>query len=164
MIRKLSLGFISLFIGHSFFAHLALAETVDETAPIVSITSPDNNSKAKGMVTVKAEASDENGVTKTELYVDGVLMDTDTSSPYSFTWDTINVSKGRHELTVKAYDEAGNVGTSEIARVKVRKLLKIKQNVTVTKFDYALNFEFQRDLLQAHAYRKLSNEYGARAT
>ncbi|HJV21361.1 MAG TPA: M4 family metallopeptidase, partial [Holophagaceae bacterium] len=80
----------------------------DTTAPTVSTT----ESGTSGTITFSATASDNVGVTKVEFYVDGVLKGTDTTSPYSMTLDSTTLANGSHTLTAKAYDAAGNVGTS----------------------------------------------------
>ena len=69
-------------------------------------------SGTRGTLTFSATASDNVGVTKVEFYVDGVLKGTDTTSPYSMTLDSTTLANGSHTLTAKAYDAAGNVGTS----------------------------------------------------
>jgi hypothetical protein len=72
-----------------------------------------------GTITVTASASDNVGVTRVELYVDGTLKATDTSTPYNFAWDTTTAANGSHSLLTKAYDAAGNVGTSSAVGVTV---------------------------------------------
>jgi subtilisin family serine protease len=89
----------------------------DTTPPTTSITSPANGATVSGTVTVSANASDGVGVTRVELYVDGSLTGTDTSSPYLFAWNTATVSNGGHSLQTRAYDAAGNVGTSAAVNV-----------------------------------------------
>jgi Big-like domain-containing protein len=91
----------------------------DTTPPSTSITAPANGATVSGTITATASASDDVGVTKVELYVDGALKATDTASPYSFTWDTTGVANGGHSLASKAYDAAGNVGTSATVSVTV---------------------------------------------
>jgi chitodextrinase len=96
------------------------ASSVPDTAPpIASITSPGAGATVSGMITVQATASDNIGVTKVELHVDGVLRGTDTTSPYSFPWDTTTVSNGNHALVARAYDASGNAGTSSTITVNV---------------------------------------------
>ena len=51
-----------------------------------------------GTVTVAANASDNVGVTRVELCVDGALTGTDTSSPYQISWNTTTASNGGHAL------------------------------------------------------------------
>jgi len=91
----------------------------DSTPPYgVSITSPGNGASIKGTkVTVSATASDNVGVAKVELYADGALIGTDTSTPYSFNWNIRRLSTGAHQLQVKAYDAAGNATLSAITTV-----------------------------------------------
>ena len=91
----------------------------DTEAPSTSITSPSNGATVSGTATVSASASDNVGVTRVELFVDGALASTDTSSPYSFSWDTTASSNGAHALTSKAYDAAGNSSTSAAINVTV---------------------------------------------
>lgn len=80
----------------------------DTTAPTVSVSA----SGTSGTITFNASASDAVGVTKVEWYVDGALKGTDTTSPYSMTLDSTTLANGTHTLVGKAYDAAGNVGTS----------------------------------------------------
>ena len=51
-----------------------------------------------GTVTVNANASDSVGVTRVELWVDGVLTGSDTTSPYQIAWNTTTASNGGHAL------------------------------------------------------------------
>lgn len=91
----------------------------DTTPPTTSITSPGDGATVSGTVTVGASASDAVGVTRVELYVDGSLAGTDASGPYSFSWNTTAVANGGHSLQTKAYDAAGNVGSSAVVNVTV---------------------------------------------
>ncbi|MEX2647288.1 MAG: S8 family serine peptidase [Gaiellaceae bacterium] len=91
----------------------------DTTPPTTSITSPANGATVSGTITVSASASDNVGVTRVELFVDGSLAGTDTSSPYSFSWNTASVADGSHGLQTRAYDAAGNVGSSSVVNVTV---------------------------------------------
>ena len=59
-----------------------------DNPPTVSITSPANGATVSNTVTVSADATDDNGINKVEFYLDSDLKSTDTSSPYSWSWDT----------------------------------------------------------------------------
>lgn len=91
----------------------------DTTPPTTSITSPANGATVSGTTTVTASASDNVGVTKVEFYLDNVLQATDTTSPYSWNWNTTASTNGSHALNSKAYDAAGNIGTSATVTVTV---------------------------------------------
>jgi hypothetical protein len=95
--------------------------TVDTAAPTVSVTSPANNATlALGTTpTITATATDaESSVTKVEFYVDGALVNTDTTSPYSFTLATAPTA-GAHTMQAKGYDTFNNIGTSSLVNVTV---------------------------------------------
>jgi hypothetical protein len=51
-------------------------------------------------------------VARVEFYADGTLLGTDTSAPYTVSWDSTSVQDGVHTLAAMAYDHAGNVRTS----------------------------------------------------
>ena len=91
----------------------------DTEDPVVSITAPSGGATVSDTVNISASASDNIGVTKVEFFVDGVLLDSDNSNPYSVSWDTTIISNNNHVLTAKAYDAAGNVGTSASVSVLV---------------------------------------------
>jgi chitodextrinase len=96
----------------------------DQTPPTVSVTAPASGSQLNGTVSFTASASDNSGgtgVNKVEFYVDGTLKSSDTSSPYSYSWDTTTASNGSHGISVKAYDNASpaNVATSSTVNVTV---------------------------------------------
>lgn len=101
--------------------------TTDTQAPTTSITAPAGGATVSGTTSVTASASDNVGVTKVEFYVDGTLKSTDTTSPYSFTWDTTTVANGSHSLVSKAYDAAANVGTSATVTVTVSNTTSTQQ-------------------------------------
>jgi subtilisin family serine protease len=82
----------------------------DTTSPTATITAPAAAATVSGTVPVAVIASDNVAVTKVELRIDGTLSATDTTSPYSFSWDSTKVSSGTHNLTAIPYDAAGNQG------------------------------------------------------
>jgi hypothetical protein len=110
--------------GYASYASVTLKATYsgsggDTTAPATSITAPTAGAIVSGTTTVSASASDNVGVTKVEFYLDGVLQSTDTASPYSWSWNTTTATNASHTLTSKAYDAAGNIGSSAGVAVTV---------------------------------------------
>jgi len=91
----------------------------DTTPPTTSITSPTAGATVSGTVSVSATAADNVGVSRVELLVDGSLAGTDTSSPYAIGWNTTTAANGAHSLQTRAYDAAGNVGSSAALGVVV---------------------------------------------
>ena len=92
----------------------------DTTPPTTSITAPANGATVSGTTAVTATASDNVGVVKMELYIDGALTTSNTNAAsLSFSWNTTTVANGSHTLVSKAYDAAANVGTSATITVTV---------------------------------------------
>lgn len=90
-------------------------QPADTTPPTVSFISPLNNSPVSGTINVTANASDNIGVTRVEFSVNGGNpVNTDTTSPYGFFYDTTALTKGTHTITAKAYDAAGLSGTATV--------------------------------------------------
>jgi hypothetical protein len=83
----------------------------DTVAPTVLISALTDNGSGR---TVSANAADNVGVTRVEFLVDGGLVGTATTGPYSSNWNTSSFSNGVHTLTAKAFDSAGNVGTTSV--------------------------------------------------
>jgi fibronectin type 3 domain-containing protein len=91
----------------------------DSTAPTTSLTNPTSGASVSGTTTVTASASDNVAVTKVDFYLDGALIASDTTAPYSFGWTTTASSNGSHSLQSKAYDAASNTGSSSVVTVTV---------------------------------------------
>lgn len=90
---------------------------LDVTAPTIAITAPSDSTRVTSNVSVKVNASDNVAVMKVELFVDGILQGAATSAPFTTKWNTTKATKGSHTLLCKAYDSAGNVGTSQMVSV-----------------------------------------------
>jgi subtilisin family serine protease len=91
----------------------------DSIAPSISILSPSAGATVSRSVSVSVKASDNVGVSKVALYVDGSLVGTSTSAPFTINWNTKKTAVGSHNISVKAWDAAGNVGSSATVTVNV---------------------------------------------
>jgi subtilisin family serine protease len=80
---------------------------VDTQPPSVSIASP-TGGQVSGVVPIDIESSDNVGVVRVELYVNGQLFATDELAPFAFAWDTTGKADGSYSLRVQAVDAAGN--------------------------------------------------------
>lgn len=90
-----------------------IVQVQEMVQPVVSIISPAPDSTLSGTASVAVSASDNVAVTNVELYVNGTLQGASSTAPYNFGWSTASLPPGQYTLTAKAYDAAGNVGTSE---------------------------------------------------
>lgn len=94
-------------------------DNLDGEAPSVTLTAPAGGSTVSGNVTISASASDAVGVDRVEFLLDGVLLGSDATTPYSLLWNATTASNGTHALQARAFDLADNVGTSAPVQVTV---------------------------------------------
>jgi leucyl aminopeptidase len=110
-------------LGAAFMAELAKGTvsggTPDPTPPTVALTAPAAGANVTGTTTMTANAADNIAVSRVDFFVDGALRGTDTTAPYSYGWDTTTSANGSRVLMARAYDAAGNVGTSANVTVNV---------------------------------------------
>ena len=95
----------------------------DNSAPGALFLYPVAGSIVTGTINVSVDLFDNEGVTKTEFYLDGQLKTSQDNpdSPWIFSWNTAAQADGNtHSLYVKAFDAAGNAGTSGLMTVTVQ--------------------------------------------
>lgn len=97
----------------------SFVSTADTQAPSVAIAAPLGSATVSGIVTVDLTTSDNVGVTRVDLLVNGTKVATDTASPFAFSWDSTGVANGSATLSAVAYDAAGNATTSSAKSVNV---------------------------------------------
>lgn len=82
---------------------------VSTFSPVVSITSPTQQQyfpTAGNTVTIDVTATDPDGtVARVDFFVNGILLGTDTSSPFSLAWNS--VLQGSYEVLARATDNLG---------------------------------------------------------
>jgi len=90
----------------------------DTQPPAISISGPTSGT-VSGTVTVTVAASDDTGVSSVALYIDGALVGSDSTAPYTFNWNTTGHVDGNVQLVARAYDAADNEGISQPVTVTV---------------------------------------------
>lgn len=95
------------------------AVAADTQAPSVAISAPLGGSTVSGLIGVDVSATDNVGVARVELWVNGSIIATDTVSPYQFSWDTTKLSNGTATVVAYAFDAAGNSKASTNVSVSV---------------------------------------------
>lgn len=99
---------------------VAAAPLVDTTSPITAVTSPTNGASIAGLksVLVTVVSSDNQAVTKAELYLNGRLTASSASGSFTYTWNTSTLKSGTYQLQSRAYDADGNIGSSAVVSVR----------------------------------------------
>lgn len=96
----------------------SVSVTVDNTdsPPTVSVTHPGEGDAVEGVVVVTADATDDDGVTAVEFFVDGspIGVDSDGSDGWSGSWDTASGPDGSHEIAATATDTSGQTATDSV--------------------------------------------------
>jgi subtilisin family serine protease len=96
----------------------AVAGPPDTTPPTATLSTPAAGT-VSGTVTLTATASDDVGVARLEFLVDGVVVATDTATPFSFAWNSGSVANGSHALGARATDTSGNASAISSVAVTV---------------------------------------------
>lgn len=103
----------------------------DSTPPTVSLGSPTANQQVSGTLNMTATASDASGISQVKFLVDGTVVNTDTTSPYAYSWNSAGVANGTHTVTAQATDGAGNSATSTAVTITVNNAVSCTGNPTV---------------------------------
>ena len=88
--------------------------TVDNQAPQVEILSPTAGQafdQSQKLVTLRANASDDLALKQVDFYIDGRKVASLAQAPFTYPWE---VTPGKHTLTVKAQDRAGNTAEASL--------------------------------------------------
>ena len=108
-------------VGLSASANVTVQNAIaDSTAPTVAITAPTAGTTVSGTVSVEVNATDNVGVARLEWYLDNFLTGSGPGGSLSFSWATAGAANGAHTLHARAYDAAGNAGTSTSVSVLVQ--------------------------------------------
>ena len=98
---------------NTFTAFDNILNIVDNTAPIVDITSP-SPGLVHDTIIVKASATDDRIVTRVQYKAADDDWDDDTADPYEWTLDTTEYPDGELTIQCKAWDAQGNWDLDQI--------------------------------------------------
>jgi Bacterial Ig domain/Lysyl oxidase len=99
------------------------------TTPSVTLTSPTSGSNASGTVTLRASASAQPPATvrSVQFLIDGLPLGRPvTKAPYSYSWTVGSTAPGKHYLSARVTDSAGNVATARAVLVTVPRASSLK--------------------------------------
>lgn len=102
---------------------LVIVSATGNTDPTISISAPTNNASYKegATVSIAASASDLDGTIVLVEFFDGdTKIGEDNAEPFTFDW--MNPAVGAHQLTAKATDNLGAIGTSQVVNISVNEV------------------------------------------
>ncbi|MFM9052484.1 MAG: Ig-like domain-containing protein, partial [Bacteroidota bacterium] len=107
--------------------------------PTCSITSPANGASfvVGDAVSIAATATDNGFVTQVDFFVDGILLSTDVTAPYTATY---TATLGSHTITARATDNASLTTTSSAVTISV--VNNVPPTVSITSPANGANFTF----------------------
>ncbi len=108
-------------------ANFSVDISTDDKPQILSINLEDNQ-VISGAYTIEIVCSDDVGINKVEFYIDGVLVATNISQPYSYVIDTSDLSMGEHTLMVVVYDTSNQTVVSQKTFIVSNTQLYLKDN------------------------------------
>ena len=86
------------------------------------------------IVDIKISATDNEGIKNIILYVDGDPLDTLTTEPYKYSWNTtIYQDSTNHSILARAKDKNNNISDSDMITVTVNNEGFVPPSVTITK-------------------------------
>ena len=100
-------------------------EAGDATNPTVSLQvltggqTVTNGQTVGGQLTLNSTATDASGIASVQFLVDGMAVNTDTVSPYSFSWNSATTSNGSHTIAARATDTKNNAATTPNLTVNI---------------------------------------------
>jgi uncharacterized delta-60 repeat protein len=103
--------------GNIGIAEVTVTVNNDFTPPTVELTSPTEGATVSGTLVLSATASDNKAVTRVAFFVGSTQVGSDTTAPYSYSYNTRLQANGAKVLTARAYDAANNVATSASVNV-----------------------------------------------
>lgn len=116
------------------------------------------DAKISDIAKVTAKIDSTEPIDKVEFRVDDELRYTDTSTPYSYDWDTIADKEGKHTLTVTAFDSNGSTKRFTV-NLEVDNDLGLGADALATKAKDALS-EKKYDAALLYGRRALKAEPG----
>ena len=93
----------------------------DKEPPIVEITIPQDGARVDSIILVVAEAVDNELVDSVEIFIDDSFVAGDARPYCIYEWNTDSLPHNSlHDIYAIAYDEAHNIGTSDVISVTVQ--------------------------------------------
>ena len=107
--------------GNTAQSTLALTVNIppDTQAPTVTLSASKTTVTVPESVTFTATATDDDAVSKVELYQGIQLLQTKTAAPYTFSVALSKANNGILDYSAKAYDPSGNIGTSNTVTLSI---------------------------------------------
>lgn len=89
-------------------------DPADDEAPVATVTSPEDGTQVSGTARLAAHATDNVGVTRIEIALNGQVQCASNSDSVQCNWNTRRMANGPYTISAHAMDAAGNIGNTYI--------------------------------------------------
>ena len=89
---------------------------LDTSPPTVTITAPGESSMVNQGFIVTADATDDQGILRVDFAIDGTVVGSSTTAPYTFTSAT-NLAFGPHMVEATAFDAVNHTSDSVMVTI-----------------------------------------------
>lgn len=100
----------------------------EDSPPIVTIISPQQGSYLSGLINVEISVLDDKGVNRVEIFLNNELKVILTTSPYIWSWNTLEYNNTQYILKVVAYDTSNQKDEKQIL-VNVMNVIEDKDEI-----------------------------------
>ncbi|KQR15658.1 Ig-like domain-containing protein [Deinococcus sp. Leaf326] len=91
---------------------VAVPVPANDAPPSVALASSNTPLNRPGTLTFTADAKDDLGIARVEFYLDGALINTAATAPYTASIQLAPLENSTHTVTVRAYDTSGQMATA----------------------------------------------------
>jgi hypothetical protein len=95
----------------------------DGVPPTASVLSPGTGSTISGAVNVQVNAVDNQAIAKVDVFANELFIGSLSSASGAVAWDTSKSTNGSYYVQARAYDAAGNEGSSPAVSVSVNNIV-----------------------------------------
>jgi hypothetical protein len=110
---RAGVGRLASFSGPVTFDDFDAQPADAASGPVIDVKQIDGTNPITGEVTFRATVS--KPVVRVEFRLNGQLRGVSTTAPADWTFDSTTVVNGTHTLTVRAFDAAGNFGSTDLS-------------------------------------------------
>lgn len=97
--------------GSTATANLPQPVLYDTAGPVINVVNPIAGSVITESTAIRANVSDPAGVQRVEFYIDDLLVATNLTAPYNYTWDVTPFEDGEYRIKLVAYDKLSQSST-----------------------------------------------------
>ena len=130
----------------------------DTTPPLITIQSPLSGSTIGGIVNIEIIAQDNVGISKVEILVNNSIIETLNTTPYTYQYNTSQLSDGSHTLSAMAYDTSENATLAQPILVNVDNTNNRPSKIYLNVYDHNI---FEDSSYRSTLYVRFDSDTGS---